>query len=125
MAALVVSVLPASGTEERGRVAIFRGTATTSVYTANTPFWVGYGFTADPESDERDERATRFELDVDGEPAAMRTRVETERGHAVGTTNVAEFPAGLPAGWHDFHGRWYDAGRLILSSRTTIEFVEA
>ena len=39
-------------------------------------------------------------------------------------TDVAEFPAGLPVGWHDFAGRWYDRGRLILSSRASIEFVE-
>ena len=35
-----------------------------------------------------------------------------------------EFPSGLPAGWHDFTGRWYDGGRLILSSRAAIQFVE-
>jgi hypothetical protein len=40
-------------------------------------------------------------------------------------TDIAEFPDGLPAGWHDFTGRWYDAGRLILSSRTSIQFVDA
>jgi hypothetical protein len=27
-------------------------------------------------------------------------------------------------GWHDFAGRWYDEGRLILSSRAAIQFVE-
>lgn len=126
MAALVVSVLPESGAEnQEGRIAIFPGTATTSVYAANTPFWIGYGFTADPEGAELDERRTRFELDVDGERASMRTRVESDRGLAVRTTNVAEFPRGLPAGWHDFAGRWYDADRLILTSRTSIQFVEA
>lgn len=125
MAALVVSVVPASGTQEEGRIAIFPGAATTSVYTANIPFWIGYGFTADPEGPALDARASRFELDVDGQPVPMRTRVESDRGHAMRTTNVAEFPAGLPAGWHDFSGRWYDGGRLILSSRTAIQFVEA
>ena len=28
----------------------------------------------------------------------------------------------LPAGWHGFTGRWYDGGRLILSSRVAIQF---
>jgi hypothetical protein len=124
MAALVVSVLPASGTTEEGRIAIFPGAATTNIYAANTPFWVGYGFTADPDS-ELDESTTRFELDVDGDRALMRTHVESDRGLAVHTTNVSEFPQGLPPGWHEFSGRWYDAGRLVLSSRTTIQFVEA
>lgn len=124
MAALVVSVAPASGAEEAERIAIFPGAAATSVYAANTPFWVGYGFTADTVGAELDERATRFELDVDSAPAHMQTRVESERGIAVQTTNVATFPLGLPPGWHDFAGRWYDADRLILSSRSAIEFVE-
>jgi hypothetical protein len=34
------------------------------------------------------------------------------------------FPSGLPAGWHEFVGRWFDAGTLMLSVRATIEFVE-
>jgi hypothetical protein len=125
MAALVVTVLPAGSPDQERRIAIFPGAATTSVYAANMPFWVGYGFTADPESPELDERTTRFELDVDGVPADMRTRVESDRGHAVRTTNVTEFPQGLAAGWHEFSGRWYEADRLVLSSRASIHFVEA
>jgi len=39
-------------------------------------------------------------------------------------TDIAEFPSGLSAGWHDFSGRWYDGGKRVLSSRTSIEFVE-
>ncbi len=123
MAALVVRSLPVRGTEEEKRIAIFPGAAATSVYAANTPFWIGYGFAAD-EDVELDERETRFELEVDGEPARMRTLVESDLGLAVRTSNVAEFPNGLPAGWHDFSGRWYDGGRLILSSRTSVQFVE-
>jgi hypothetical protein len=125
MAALVVSCLPTRGTEKERRIAIFPGAAATSVYSADVPFWIGYGFTADHEGADLDERTTRFELDVDGEPARMRTLVESDGGLAVRTSNVAEFPHGLPAGWHDFSGRWYDGGRLILSSRTAIQFVEA
>ena len=71
-----------------------------------------------------DDAGTRFELDVDGEPVSMLTEVHTDSGHPVRKTNVAEWPDGLPAGWHDFNGRWYDGGRLILSSRASIQFVE-
>ena len=71
-----------------------------------------------------DEATTRFELDVDGEPVSMLTDVHSDAGLPVRKTNIAEFPDGLPAGWHDFTGRWYDGGRLILSSRAAIQFVE-
>ena len=54
----------------------------------------------------------------------MLTDVHSDSGLPVRKTNIAEFPEGLPAGWHDFSGRWYDGGRLILSSRAAIEFVE-
>jgi hypothetical protein len=86
---------------------------------------VGYGFAAEPESAEPlDGSETRFELDVDGLSVPVVTDVQSEAGVAVRKTDIAEFPAGLPAGWHDFTGRWYDAGRLILSSRAAIQFVE-
>jgi hypothetical protein len=127
MAALVVvSVSPARGrSDKEGRVQIFPGGATSTMYAAETPFWIGYGFAADSESDiGLDEDATRFELDVDGVSVSMRTDVLTESGLPVRKTDIAEFPSGLPAGWHDFTGRWYDGGRLILSSRTAIQFVE-
>jgi hypothetical protein len=126
MAALVVTVFPASRVGGReGRIGIFPGGATPTMYPARTPFWVGYGFAADPEDGSAfDESATWFELDVDGEPVSMRTDVHSESGRPLRKANVAEFPAGLPLGWHHFVGRWYDGGRLILSSRTTIEFVE-
>jgi hypothetical protein len=126
MAALVVTVSPANGLSDReGRIGIFPGGATTTMYQANTPFWVGYGFAADPKRDAAGlDEATRFELEVDGVPVPMRTDVQSDAGMLVRSTNVAEFAAGLPSGWHDFSGRWYDAGRLILSTRVAIEFVE-
>jgi hypothetical protein len=125
MAALVVTVSPASGMGDQ-RIGIFPGGATTTMYPAETPFWVGYGFAAESTSDAKiDEASTRFELDVDGDPISMLTDVHAEGGLPVRKTNIAEFPAGLPAGWHDFTGRWYDGGRLILSSRATIQFVDA
>ena len=127
MAALVVvSVSPANGRSDReGRLQIFPGGATSTMYPAGAPFWIGYGFAAYPENDSGlDEDATRFELDVDGVPVSMLTDVQTESGRPVRKTDLAEFPSGLPAGWHDFTGRWYDGGRLILSSRTAIQFVE-
>ena len=126
MAALVVTVSPAnemSGKE--AQIGIFPGGATPTMYPAETPFWVGYGFAADPENGSPlDEATTRFELDVDGEPVSMLTDLHSDSGLPVRKTDIAEFPDGLPAGWHDFSGRWYDGGRLILSSRAAIEFVE-
>ncbi len=127
MAALVVvSVSPANGMSgEEGRIGIFPGGATPTMYPADTPFWVGYGFAADPQNRVGlDEAATRFELDLDGKPVAMLTDVQSDADVPVRKTDIAEFPAGLPAGWHDFTGRWYDAGRLTLSSRAAIQFVE-
>jgi hypothetical protein len=126
MAALVVTVSPANGMSDReGRIGIFPGGATTTMYPANTPFWVGYGFAAMPAGDpELESEDTRFELDVDGAPISMLTDLHAESGLPVRKTNIAEFEDGLPAGWHDFSGRWYDGGRLILSSRAAIQFVE-
>jgi hypothetical protein len=72
-----------------------------------------------------DDASTRFELDVDGKAISMLTDVQTEAGVPVRKSNIAEFPNGLAAGWHDFSGRWYDSGRLIISSRAAIQFVEA
>jgi hypothetical protein len=127
MAALVVvTVSPSNGTSSlESRIGIFPGGATPTMYSAGTPFWVGYGFAVDPENGTGlDESTTRFELDVDGAPVSMLADVHSEAGLPVRKTNIAEFPAGLPVGWHDFSGRWYDGGRLILSSRASIEFVE-
>lgn len=127
MAALVVTVSPANGMSDKGgRIGIFPGGATPTMYPANTTFWVGYGFAADSAGDaDLEDVTTRFELDVDGEPVSMLTDVHTDAGLPVRKTNIAEFPAGLRVGWHDFTGRWYDGGRLILSSRAAIQFVEA
>jgi len=127
MAALVVTVSPANGMGDReGRIGIFPGGATTTMYPADMAFWVGYGFAADVVGGaDLEDATTRFELDVDGEPVSMLTDVHTSSGLPVQKTNIAEFPDGLPVGWHDFTGRWYDGGRLILSSRAAIQFVEA
>jgi hypothetical protein len=126
MAALVVSVSPANGlgASER-RIGIFPGAATTTMYPADTAFWVAYGFTAEPGSPATlDDESARFELDVDGQSVSMLTDVRADAGLPVRRTDVAEFPSGLPVGWHDFTGRWYEGGRLILSSRVAIQFVE-
>jgi hypothetical protein len=128
MAALVVAVLRADGVGRADtRIGIFPGGATPSMFPAGMPFWIGYGFA--PEQDDGSARRelgpdTRFELDVDGERVAMVTRVRKHGAASLRKTDIAEFPSGLPVGWHDFVGRWYDGGRLILSSRTAIEFVE-
>ena len=100
MAALVVvTVSPANGMSgNEGRIGIFPGGATPTMYPAETPFWVGYGFAADPENDTGlDEATTRFELDVDGEPVSMLTDLHSDSGLPVRKTDIAEFPAG-PSG---------------------------
>lgn len=126
MAALVVTVSPANGmSEKERRIGIFPGGATTTMYPADTPFWIGYGFSADAAGGgDLGDEGTRFELDVDGMPTSMLTALHEDVGLPVRKTNVAEFPGGLPVGWHEFAGRWYDGGHLILSSRVSIQFVE-
>jgi hypothetical protein len=126
MAALVVTLTAESGRgDEEGRIGIFPGGPTTTMYPANTPFWVGYGFAAEPGSETGlDAARTRFELDVNGQPVPTRTELYEDAGRPVRKTDVAEFPAGLGVGWHDFGGRWYDDGRLVVSRRAAIQFVE-
>jgi hypothetical protein len=124
MAAFVL-VPPASvdgSTRTGGQLNVFPGSATPAVSAAGEPFWVGYGFVAEP--GDTIEECTRFELRVDGRAVAMQSEVRREGGAAVHRLDVAEFPAGLPAGWHELSGRWYERGRLALSNRVAIEFVE-
>ena len=111
------------------RLNLFPGSQTPAVFAAREPFWIGYGFIAEHDAAADSERTgftekTWFELYVDGEPISMLTDMRTEVGLPARKTNIAKFPAGLPTGWHDFSGRWYDGGRLILSSRAAIQFVE-
>ena len=130
MAALVVvSVSRANGIGgASARIGIFPGGATTAIYPADTAFWIGYGFAPDLGDSARAMQElgenTRFELDVDGSSVEMRTDVQMEGAARMRKTDLADFPSGLPAGWHEFVGRWYDGGKLILSSRASIEFVE-
>ena len=130
MAALVVvSVSRANGNGgASARIGIFPGGATPTIYPADTAFWIGYGFAPDLGDStggvqELGEN-TRFELDVDGRSVEMRTEVQMEGTAPMRKTDLADFPSGLPAGWHEFVGRWYDGGKLILSSRASIQFVE-
>jgi hypothetical protein len=129
MAALVVSVSQANGNGGAGaRIGIFPGGATPAVHPADTAFWIGYGFAPElgagaegvPELGDE----TRFELDVDGVPVEMRSNLQMEGAASLRKTDLAEFPSGLPVGWHELVGRWYDCGKLILSSRASIQFVE-
>ena len=130
MAALVVlSVSRANGNGGAGtRIGIFPGGATPTIYPADTAFWIGYGFAPDLGDStggvQELGEETRFELDVDGKSMAMRTDVQMEGAAPLRKTDLAEFASGLPAGWHEFVGRWYDGGKLILSSRASIQFVE-
>jgi hypothetical protein len=130
MAAFVVVTPPeATGSPRVGRrLGIFPGSSTPSVFPASGPFWVGYGFVPDPARADgvlsELDVDTRFELEVDGEPVAVAEELLVEHGHAVSKRCVAHFATGLPAGWHRFVGRWYDAGSLVLTSDRSIEFVE-
>ena len=126
MAALVV-VDVSRAADTSARLDIFPGGATPAVFAADTPFWIGYGFAPDlgavgaaaPVGE-----STRFELDVDDRPVELETDLDLADEIVARKTNRASFDSGLPAGWHTFHGRWYDAGRLLLSNRVSVEFVE-
>ena len=127
-ALVVVNVSRENGNREpRARLDIFPGGTTPAVYPAGTGFWIGYGFAPDreesPDHAQLDD-ATRFELDVDGLRVEMQTDLQRTGNVAVRKTDYADFPMGLAAGWHDFVGRWFDCGKLILSRRAAIEFVE-
>jgi hypothetical protein len=115
----------ASAARSGSRLNIFPGSATPSVFAAETPFWIGYGFvpeTGDGEPEMHPD--TRFELLVDGEVVPLDTDLEIAGGRTVLKFTVADFPHGLPAGWHRLAGRWYDRGALVLASDRSIEFVE-
>lgn len=130
MSAFLVSSTGPEGVPLAGaRISIFPGSATPAVFPANTPFWIGSGFVAEPGDadaalDDSSESGSRFELGVDGEPAALVTDVRVEEGRVVSKHSVASFASGLPPGWHHFAGQWYDGGLLVLSSERSIEFVE-
>jgi hypothetical protein len=132
MAAFVV-IEPAAGCSVPGaetRLNIFPGSATPSIFPAGEPFWVGYGFVLEPgarsgEATKALEEDTRFELDIDGSPVVLVSVVTTDGlGVTVRKESVGTCTSGLPAGWHRFSGRWYDGGKVILTSETAIEFVE-
>lgn len=107
------------------RLNIFPGSAAPTVFAAGAPFWIGYSFVPEPGGGRQTvDPGTGFGLHVDGRAVTVRTEDELQRGRVVRKAAVAEFPEGLPAGWHVFAGRWYDEGVLVLTSDRSIEFVE-
>lgn len=129
MAAFVVAPeLPETHLEAGAQLNIFPGATTPAVFSAGAPFWVGCGFV--PATGPRDEddglldESTRFELEVDGEPVSLDTELTRDGERTVAKQVVATFEDGLEHGWHRFSGRWYVAGRLVLTNETSIEFVE-
>lgn len=127
MTALVVVDVSEAFDETSARLDIFPGGPTPSVFQARTPFWIGYGFAPDPGARVReavDEEATTFELEVDGSPIEMQTELTYDGESPLRKTVSAFFPSGLPVGWHELCGRWYDRGRLLFASRAAVEFVE-
>jgi len=128
-AVLVVTSSPADVAWIGRRIGIFPGGPTPTMFPAGSPFWIGYGFVPTPGDLDGEEpgfltRDTRFELDVDGDRVPVATDFETADATPVRKTDFVDFPGGLPAGWHEFAGRWYESGALILSSRCRIQFVE-
>jgi len=127
-ALVVVNVSRASlEGEPEARLEIFPGSATPSVFPAGAPFWIGYAFTPERSRGEAAahlDETTRFELELDGTAVEVTTELEREGSEPVRKTDFVSFPDGLPAGWHDLVGRWYDRGKLILSNRASVEFVE-
>jgi hypothetical protein len=129
-ALLVVTTSPADCDWVGRRIGIFPGGPTPSMFPAHAPFWIGYGFVPTPGELDGEEPGflstnTRFELDLDGERMTLSTELATDDETPVRKTDFVNFPDGLPSGWHEFAGRWYENGSLILSSRARIEFVES
>ena len=83
MAALVVTVSPANGLgEKEGRIGIFPGGATPTMYPAEHAVLGGLRIRGRLGRGNRlDDVTTRFELDVDGEPVSMLTDVHSDSGH--------------------------------------------
>jgi hypothetical protein len=126
MSAFVVVAPPGSSSVSRSgeRLDIFPGSLGPDVFAARTPFWIGYGFAPEDSDALSISPDTEFELFVDGKRSRLRSDVHREDARVVRKFMVARFPDGLPAGWHRFAGRWYDEGRLALTSDRSIEFVE-
>ena len=130
MTAVVVAPPAPRGISLHGvPVSIFPGSATPSVFPADAPFWIGSAFVpepGDPVGEGRDglHERTRFELDVDGASVGLATDLEIADGRTLQKLSIAVFAVGLPTGWHRFSGRWYVAGKLVLSSDRSIEFTE-
>ena len=130
MAAFVVAPdTPAEARRTGLQLNVFPGSATPTVFSAATPFWVGCGFVPAPSGpepvvDASLDGSTRFELTVDGKPVAVEVDDRLEGERTVSKLAYASFASGLPPGWHRFAARWYVSGRLVLTSDTSIEFVE-
>jgi hypothetical protein len=130
MAAVVVAPPAPRGVPSNGvPLSIFPGSATPAVFPARTPFWIGSAFVPEPgdtavEGVDAFHERTGLELEIDGAPVRLATDLAVEDGRTVQKLSIAVFGAGLPAGWHRFTARWYVAGKLVLSSDRSIEFVE-
>lgn len=129
MAAFVVAPeLPDARSESGAQLDIFPGSSTPAVFSAGAPFWIGCGFVPAGRSSAEHEAllddSTRFELVLDGRPVELTTEVTRDGQGAVGKQAVVRFERGLGHGWHRFTGRWYVAGRLVLTNDASIEFVE-
>src|SRR5213593_2077617 len=106
-ALLVVTKAPVDPEWVGRRIGIFPGGPTPTMFPANAPFWIGYGFVPTPGDLNGSQPGflsedTRFELDLDGERVSLLTSVEGRRKTPLGKTDFVNFPAGLAPGWHEF-----------------------
>ena len=130
MAAFVAAIRRPENVPDDGlELSIFPGSVTPAIFPARVPIWIGNGFVAEPEASGNEPPETllpdtRFELEVNGAPVSLVTDSSIDDGRTVHKASVAVFRSGLPAGWHRFTARWYVAGKLVLSSDTSIEFAE-
>jgi hypothetical protein len=111
------SGIPTTGT----RIALL---SPPSTFPADTPFYVTQGFTCEAGKTACLSGLTHFDLYVDGQQVASATDLTfSADGTPLSKFNLTNFPSGLSAGFHVFHGEWYYLGELVLTQTVTINFV--
>jgi hypothetical protein len=95
-----------------------------STFAADTPFYVTQGFTCEAGKTACLSGLTHFDLYADGqqEPSATDLTFGAD-ATLLSKFNLTNFPSGLSAGTHVFHGEWYYLGQLVLTQTVTFNFV--
>jgi len=95
-----------------------------STFPADTPFYATQGFTCEAGKTACLSGLTHFDLYVDGQQVPSATDLTfSADGTLLSKFNLTNFPSGLSAGLHVFHGEWYYLGELVLTQSVTINFV--